>query len=193
MRAPRLIPFLLALAAIPSLADAALGQQDPVGGQPLDPYYRDQADQEERDQRREEDRARDEQTLCASGCDDYDGGLQSRTIPNSPFVAVVHQATVDDEVLTLRIRFYNGGNEPAELAFDPVYDSTFVSIGGEKLFILRDDDGELDAKEPLDETVQAGEMESWWARFPAPPAGTTSFDLDIPPIEPFRNVPLGDD
>ena len=40
--------------------------------------------------------------------------------------------------------------------------------------------------------IKPGKMETWWAKFPAPPAGTRRFDLEIPPVATFRDVRLDD-
>jgi hypothetical protein len=197
MRSVRIVPIVLSLAALPSLPVAARAialQQNPVAGQPLDPNYADQAEQERRDQRRREQEASHGSASCGLGCGDYEG-LQTRGIPDTPLIAVIHKTELDDGVLTVRVRFYNEGSDPARLTIDPsnAYESFFMTVGGEKLFILKNDDGELEAKKPLEVDLKPGKMESWWAKFPAPPPDTEAFDLEIPPIAPFRNVPILDD
>lgn len=196
MDAPRLFAIVLVLAAIPLMPIAAHAslQQDPVGNRPLDPEYADQLEREEREQRRKEQEARHTVDACEFGCVEHEG-LQTRAIPGTTLVAVVHQAKLEDDGLTLRLRFYNDGSEPARLTIDPTtdYESFFVQVGREKLFIRKDEDGELDAKDPLALDLKPGKMESWWAKFPAPPAGTESFHLEIPSVAAFRSVPLEDD
>jgi hypothetical protein len=193
-RTSRLFPIVLSLMAIPALplaAGAVAVQQDPVGNRPLDPEYADQQEREQREQRRKDQEALHAANTCASGCVDHEG-LQTRPIPGTTLVAVVHQAKLEDDGLTLRLRFYNDGAEPARLTIDPTtgYESFFVQVGREKLFIRKDEDGELDAKDPLALDLKPGKMESWWAKFPAPPEGTESFHLEIPPVAAFRSVPL---
>jgi len=61
-------------------------------------------------------------------------------------------------------------------------------VNGERRFILRDDDGSLDAKRPLNREIEPGSMESWWAKFPALPPDTESFDVVIPPAPAFEAV-----
>ncbi|MGH7565593.1 MAG: hypothetical protein ACREK2_02065 [Gemmatimonadota bacterium] len=197
MRRYRLFPVLLSLMAIPSLplaAHAMVVQQYPVGGQPVEPEYEDRETQEQRDQRRREQAALHGTDACELGCVEHEG-LQTRGIPDTPLVAVVHEATREDGVLTLRLRFYNDGSEPARLTIDPTSasESYFVRVGREKLFILKDEDGELEAKESLEVDLKPGKMESWWAKFPAPAADAEAFDLEFPPIATFTNVPIADD
>jgi len=196
MLASCLFSIVLVLAALPLMpiaAHAAL-QQDPVGNRPLDPEYEDQREREVREQRRKEQEALHATDACEFGCVEHEG-LQTRAIPGTTLVAVVHQAKLEDEGLTLRLRFYNDGSEPARLTIDPTtdYESFFVQVGREKLFIRKDEDGELEAKDPLALDLKPDKMESWWAKFPAPPAGTETFNLEIPPAAAFRGVPLEDD
>jgi hypothetical protein len=196
MRPPRLsVPFFLLaiLVCAPIAARTGIAQVAPVGGQPLDPEYADRIEAEQRDQRRRDQQGMHENAACELGCSDHEG-IQTRAIPGTSLVGVVHQAKLDDDVLTLRFRFYNDGSEPARLTIDPTsaYESYFVQVGREKLFILKNEDGELDAKESLSSDLKPRKMETWWAKFPAPPAGTEAFDLEIPPVASFRNIPLED-
>jgi hypothetical protein len=172
----------------------AAAQAAPVGGQPLDPEYADRVEQENRDEARRRQDLMHTSGACDLGCSEHEG-IQIRPIPGTALVGVIHQASVDDGVLTVRIRFYNDGAEPARLTVDPTagYETFFVRVGGERLLILKDEDGELEAKEPLEVDLKPGKVESWWAKFPAPPSGARAFDLEIPPIAPFANVPLEDD
>lgn len=184
--------LIVALCAIPSLpltAGAAL-QQDPVGGAALDPNYADQAERERREQlrREQEERRRDDDDPCELGCGDYEG-LQTRGIPGTSLVAVLHRTELDDGVVTARLRFYNEGQAPAHLTIDPTGEEAFVlKVGTEEYPILRNEDGEPEAKDALSLELEPGEMETWWAKFPAPPAGTRWIDLEIPPAATFRDV-----
>lgn len=201
MRCVRLLPVALSFAAIPATPLAARAvQQEVVVWRPADDYAT-------RSERIRRDRIREEQDAlqgnfatvddayvedpCGFGCDDH-LGLQSRGIPGTPLVAVVHEASREDGVLTLRLRFYNDGSEPARLRIDPAGDpeACFVRAGQAKLRVLEDEDGELEAKDPLDVALAPGEMESWWARFPAPPADTANIDVMIPPVAAFTDVPV---
>ncbi len=189
--------FLAVLIAIPALPIAARGavQQDPVGGQVLDPNYADQAERERRDQlrREEEERRNSADDPCELGCGDYEG-LQTRGIPGTSLVAVLHRTEIDDGVLTARLRFYNEGETPAHLSIDPTGEESFVlRVGAEEYPLLRSEDGEPESKDPLSLELEPGEMETWWAKFPAPPAGTRRIDLDIPPAVTFRDVRIDAD
>lgn len=206
MRSFRFFPLVLSLAVIPATPIAArtMSLQEDRPRRATDQAEIDEnreqreraerrARQERRDQRWEK-AARRSGDPCELGCGDY-GGRQTREVPDSPLVAVLHGTKLDDGVLTVRLRFHNKGSEPARLAIDPssAYESFFVKVGDERLFILKDEDGELEAKARLEVDLKPGTMETWWAKFPAPAPETKAFDLEIPPIAPFRNVPLSDD
>ena len=128
---------------------------------------------------------------CGVGCSDHEG-IQVRGIRGTSLAAVVYKARIEDDVLTLQLRFHNDGPVPERLVIDPSIapGSFYVEVGDERLPILEDEDDQLQAKEPLDEILDPGDIVSWWAKFPAPPSGTTVFNLEIFPVDPFRNVPL---
>lgn len=183
-------------------ADAATALQvDPVAGQPLDPNYQQQAERERQDQQRQEEEERDRQMqerlqgrvddACGiAGCGDYEG-LQSRALAGTGLVAVLHRIERDDDELTVRLRFYNEGDAAVRLSVDPGGEHPFLLlVGEEELAILADDDGELEAKKPLDVELDPGEMETWYATFPAPATGTRRIDLAIPPFPTFEQIEL---
>jgi hypothetical protein len=157
------------------------------------------------DQRRDGQIARTEKVLhsrvrdaayaadaCGLGCEGHEG-LQVRGIPGTDLAAVVYKTFREDDALTVQLRFHNDGSERARLALDPssVPESFFVQVGESRLTILTDEDGGLESKGRLVEVLAPGEIESWWARFPAP-RGATTFDLHIPGVV-FRDVPLESD
>lgn len=189
---PRFSLVFLALCAIPLMPPTARAaiQQDPVAGQALDPNYADQAERERREQlrREQEERRESADDPCELGCGDYEG-LQTRGIPGTSLVAVLHRLEVDDDVVTARLRFYNEGEAPAHLTVDPTGEAAFVlRAGAEEFPILRNEDGEPEAKDALAVELEPGEMETWWAKFPSPPGGTRWIDLEIPPAATFGDV-----
>ena len=130
---------------------------------------------------------------CGLGCYLHEG-LQVRGIPGTFLSVALYKALVDDDALTLQLRFHNDGAEPERLTIDPseTSESYYVQVGEGRLYILEDENGELESKGALNELLEPGEIESWWARFPAPPHGTTTFDLHLPAAT-FRDVPLETD
>jgi len=195
MRFFRHFSVVLLLAAAlwsPTAARAQSGQTPAATNQ--DQEYLDREDQERRDRARREQEALHEAPSCPE-CARRTEGIQTRSIPGTTLVVVLHDTDLDDGALTVRFRFYNDGPAPARLAIDPAsaYESFYLEVGGEKLFILRDEDGDLAAKKPLELDLKPGKMESWWAKFPVPAADTETFDLEIPPVATFRDVPIDDD
>ena len=129
---------------------------------------------------------------CGLGCEGHEG-IQVRGIPGTDLAAVLYKTFRDDGALTVQLRFHNDGSERARLTLDPtgLPESFYVQIGANRWSILTDEEGELETKGRLDEMLAPGEIESWWARFPAP-RSATAFDLYIPGVV-FRDVPLEND
>jgi hypothetical protein len=133
---------------------------------------------------------------CATGriCSDRREGIQSQRVPGTSLVAVLHDIDDEEGGLVVRMRFYNDGPEPVRLGVDPTraYDAYFIEVGGERRFILRDDDGALKAKEPLARVLAPGAMESWWAKFPPLERGAKILEITIPPASPFEAIAAAD-
>jgi hypothetical protein len=128
---------------------------------------------------------------CGLGCEGHEG-LQVRRIPGTRLSAVVYKTRLDDDGLTVQLRFHNDGRQPEWLTVDPSESWLYVQAGDETLHVRVDNDGELEAKHRLDVELEPGEIESWWARFPAPRSHPRTFDLHIPAVT-FRDVPLATD
>jgi len=133
---------------------------------------------------------------CATGriCSDRGEGIESQRIPGTGLVAVLHDIDGTQDGLVVRMRFYNDGPAPVKLGVDPTraYDAYFIEVGGERRFILRDDEGALEAKEPLVRVLAPGAMESWWARFPPLERGAKFLEITIPPASPFEAIAAAD-
>ena len=171
-----------------------------------EPYYATRYQQWFRDQQRKGQLARSQELLdfreremayvadaCGLGCDHHEG-LQVQGIPGTFLSVALYKVLSDDDRLTVQLRFHNDGVVPARLTVDPsVAPGSFsIQIGEQRLPVRMDEDRQLESKGALDVVLQPGEIESWWARFPAPPAGATTFDLHIPAVT-FRDVPLDTD
>lgn len=198
MRSFRFLPFFLSLVAIASIPIAAIGQnQRPPPRNPNtiteDDRERLRYERQWRDRRRFEEEQLHEHPGCP-GCNRRTEGIQSRPIGGTSLVAILNDVDLDDGVLTVRLRIYNDGSWPTRLTIDPeaTYGLIFVRAGNEKLFILRNDHGDLVAKDRLDVELIPGGMESFWMDFPAPPEGTETFDIEISPIAPFEDLSLDD-
>ena len=194
MRMQQRLPQMVLLACLVAPSESALAQDRTA---PPDPYLTErerleQIEQEERNREREYAREKEWREPKPTGCQTGQFCPQSSEpirMPGTGLMAVLHDIDVEDDALTVRIRFYNEGTEPATLAVDPTaaYDSFDVEVDGEKSFILRDDDGTLEAKESLARDLEPGGMESWWAHFPPLPPKAVSFDVVIPPAR-FQEV-----
>ena len=196
MRSFRFLPLFLSLVAILSIPIGAMGQNErppPRNPNTLTEDDRERYERQWRDRRRFVEEELHEYPGC-TGCNRRTEGIQSQPIPGTSLVAVLNDVDLDDGILTVRLRIYNDGSWPTRLTIDPktAYESIFVRAGNEKLFILRNDHGDLVAKDRLDVELGPGEMESWWVDFPRPPEGTETFDIVISPIAPFHNLSLDD-
>lgn len=133
---------------------------------------------------------------CATGriCSPLSVGIQRHRIEGTSLVAVLHDVDIEQDAILVRLRFYNDGSEPMRLRIDPIqdYEAYFVEVGGERRFILRDDDGSLEAKELLVRMIAPGAMESWWAKFPPLATGAKALDIRIPPARRFEAIPVSD-
>jgi hypothetical protein len=127
-------------------------------------------------------------------CSALSTGIQRHRIDGTSLVAVLHDVDDEEDGLLVRMRFYNDGPEPVRLAVDPTraYDAYFIEVGGERRFILRDDDGALEAKGPLVRVLAPGAMESWWAKFPPLERGAKTLDIRIPPAPHFEAIAASD-
>ena len=202
-------PLLLPIAFFAMLPIEAVGQvnpptfRNPTTGELIEQPYADRYQQRVRDRQRREQLRSSERLLnfrerdaeytadaCGLGCEGHEG-LQVKGIPGTRLAAVVYKTRLDDDVLTVQLRFHNDGAESERLTMDPsgAPQSFFVQVGVDRLPILSDEDGELESKGALDVILDPGEIESWWARFPAPSSDATTFDLHIP-AGTFRDVPL---
>ena len=187
--------FLLALfVALPCLARAQ-------GAAPRDPYLavlekRELIVAAKRHNVLFERHPRPKPSGCATGriCSPLSLGIQRHRIDGTTLVAVLYDIDEQEDGLLVRLRFYNDGSEPVTLGVDPTraYGAYFVEMSGERGFILRDEDGALEAKKPLMRALAPGAMESWWARFPPRKKGADAIDIRIPPAPRFEAISVSD-
>lgn len=110
-------------------------------------------------------------------------------------VAELFEATREDGVLTVKVRFRNTGTEEVYKGFETGhgdYSQFYVTAENQKYFVLKDSDGAPLAPKYLDVRLEPGQTSTWWAKFPAPPAGVTEFDLVMHDVPPFENIPITD-
>jgi len=120
--------------------------------------------------------------------------LQTQEVNMPGVVADLTEATRKEGVLTVKVRFRNTGTESVSESFTTFsdYSSFYVTAGEQKFFILEDAEGAPLAPKDLYVSLDAGETTTWWGKFPAPPATETTFDLVVPNVTPFEDVPITD-
>lgn len=128
-----------------------------------------------------------------------DKPLASRELDVDGVVAEVIESIRKDGVLAVRVRFRNNGEKPAKLSLVDAqgYVHTYISAGNTKYPILRDTSGKevatpRDGGGWLEPTIKPKATWAWWARFPAPPAGTGSYSLYFKVGPPIDDIPIVD-
>jgi hypothetical protein len=114
-------------------------------------------------------------------------------------VAELVECKRKDGVLTVKVRFRNGGAEDASfyLVSSSDYDKQYVTAGSKKYFVLRDSEktplaSVADAGGNVRVPLPAGASWTWWAKYPAPPAEVTEIAYFTSAGAPFEDVPVTD-
>lgn len=122
--------------------------------------------------------------------------IQTQEVDATPgMVAELIEATRKEGVLTVKVRFRNTGSERAYHGFETGhgdYSLFYVTAGDQKYFVLKDTEGAPLAPKYLSPNLDPGQAMTWWAKFPAPPASETTFDLVIPDMPPYEDVAIAD-
>lgn len=115
-------------------------------------------------------------------------------------VAELIECKRKDGVLTVKVRFRNGGAEDTSfylIGSSADYDKQYVTAGSKKYFVLRDSektplapgsDGGGNVRVPL----APGGTWTWWAKYPAPPAEVKEIAYFMSVGAPFEDVPVTD-
>lgn len=122
--------------------------------------------------------------------------IQSQETNVGGLVAELTEATREDGVLTVKVRIRNTGTTHVNHNFDThggSYPDFYVTAADQKYFLLKDSEGAPLAPVYLDVSLDPGQTSSWWAKFPAPPATETAFDLVMIDVTPFEDVPITDE
>lgn len=123
------------------------------------------------------------------------GTIQTREVDATPgLVAELIEATRKDGVLTIKVRFRNVGSEQLYKSFETDhgdYSRFYLTAGDQKFFVLKDSEGAPLAPQYLRVQLEPNQTMTWWAKFPAP-AGQATFDLVMPDLVPFEDVPIRD-
>jgi hypothetical protein len=99
--------------------------------------------------------------------------------------------------LTVRVRLHNDGGKDAYVEF--TYEKCYLldAAAGKKYQVLKDDAGAAIAavnagNEDWRGTIKAGQSQTIWMKFPAPPATVKSVSLSIDNAPPFDDLAIQD-
>lgn len=114
-------------------------------------------------------------------------------------VAEVLESTRADNVLSLRIRLRNTGDNPVSLRVveEGDFNANYVSADNKKYLIIHAPGGRH-AASPADSggnvgaSLKRGESWTWWAKFPAPPRHVKTFTYYWPLGDPIERLPIRD-
>jgi hypothetical protein len=126
--------------------------------------------------------------------------LATRDLDVDGVVAEVIESVRKDNVLTVRVRFRNTGDEEARIDLlrqAGNYDVNYIIAGDTKYNVMRDQKKNVIAS-PMDGggwvsgTIKPKGKWFWWAKFPAPPPDQTSYTLYLNVGPPIEDVPIID-
>lgn len=111
------------------------------------------------------------------------------------------QCSRSDGVLSVKIRFHNKTGTPVNFYVrgpNISYEKFYLAAASKKYFILKDSDGtelapggDYSCGMPgVCEKLDAGQSNTWWAKFPAPSSDVTKLDLFTPVTPPFDGIPI---
>jgi hypothetical protein len=111
------------------------------------------------------------------------------------YTAELTEVAQSDGVLTVKIRFRNTGANKTRLRLvgnERDVDKFYVVAGSTKLLPLRDSEHVplMAGGGTLEPEVSPGASYVFWAKFPAPPAGTKKVAIHTSQTPPFDNVAL---
>ena len=128
--------------------------------------------------------------------------IQSQDTSISGVVGELTQCRRSDGVLSVKIRFHNTSGTYVRFLVAPngSYEKFYVAAASKKYFILKDSDGTYLAPgsdyscgdQGVCEKLAAGQSNTWWAKFPAPPASVTKVDVFTMVTPPFEDIPITD-
>jgi len=125
--------------------------------------------------------------------------LATRELDVEGIVAEVVESDRKEGVLTVRVRFRNNGDKPAQLPLVDAqgYVHTYIVSSKTKYALLKDDRGNQVAT-PRDgggwlyPTIKPKATWSWWGKFPAPPADRKTYSLYLKVGPPIDDIPIID-
>jgi hypothetical protein len=132
------------------------------------------------------------------------GVIQTQETTTQGIVAELTDCRRKEGVLTIKVRFRNTSNKPANLTLthymksaedDPKF---YVTAGNKKYFMLKDSEGVVLSSNSVTEVgkvelkLDPGQTFLWWAKYPAPSADVKKIDFMMPVTPPFEDVPITD-
>ncbi len=128
--------------------------------------------------------------------------IQSQDTSIQGVVGELIQCKRSEGVLSVKLRFHNTSGTYVRfvVAANGSYDKFYLAAASKKYFILKDSDGTYLAPggdyscgdQGVCEKLAAGQSNTWWAKFPAPPASVTKVDLFTTVTPPFEDIPITD-
>lgn len=123
--------------------------------------------------------------------------LATTDFDNPGIVVELTEATRREGVLTVKVRFRatidQVVTETVYIGNASVDNDFYVTAGGKKYFILRDEENRpLTPDTLMIRAKRSGDQVSWWAKFPAPPTDVHTFSLSMARLAPFDGIPITD-
>jgi len=122
------------------------------------------------------------------------GGLQARRT-EAGLVADLLSANREEGVLAVTIRFRNAITDTIAFALPSEggrYPGVRLTAGGQEWPLSHESDVEPGTTSEFDIVVAPGQSRLWRGVFAAPPASIRAFDLEMPGVERFVEVPIRD-
>ena len=132
------------------------------------------------------------------------GVIQTQDTTTSGIVAELTDCRRKEGVLTIKVRFRNTSNKPANLTLTHYMKSAeddqkfYVTAGNKKYFMLKDTEGTYLTSNSVNDTfgvelkLEPGQTFIWWAKYPAPSADVKKINFMMPVTAPFEDVPITD-
>ncbi|MGA7079157.1 MAG: hypothetical protein WBQ43_23090 [Terriglobales bacterium] len=139
--------------------------------------------------------------LAAPPAAEQAGVIQTQETNEGGVTGELIECRRSEGVLTIKVRFRNTSNKPAQVTFTHWNDSNdnpkfYVAAGNKKYFMLKDTDGTVLSSNSTGNGVHAdlgpGKTYLWWAKYPAPPAEVKKVNFMTPVAPPFEDVPVTD-
>jgi hypothetical protein len=127
------------------------------------------------------------------------GTLKTSETNISGVAADVTECVRKEGVLSVKVRFRNASGEKKKLNLidGRDYEKFYVTAASKKYFILKDSEGTYLTPQTsnfggLSVGIDPGELYTWWAKYPAPPAEVKAVTLYTTVAAPLEDIPVSD-